>query len=141
LPFERLADIPFGALGVETVLPLTYSEGVAKGRLSLPRLAEVLSGAPARAFGLPPSKGAIAPGADAGLVVDPSVSWRLDERQLHSEAGYSNWHGWELQGKPVLSLLRGQVLLEGDQLRVEPGYGSHLPRSVEQLQTAPTCRA
>jgi hypothetical protein len=37
LPFERLADIPFGALGVETVLPLTYSEGVAKGRLSLPR--------------------------------------------------------------------------------------------------------
>jgi dihydropyrimidinase len=139
LPFERFADIPFGAPGVETILPLTYSEGVAKGRLSLPRLAEVLSGAPARVFGLAPRKGAIAPGADADLVVvDPSLRWRLDEGDLHSEAGYSNWHGWELQGKPVLSLLRGQVLLDGDQLRVEPGYGSYLPRGVEQLQTART---
>ena len=114
---------------METILPLLYSEGVAKGRLSLPRLAEVLSGAPAGTFGLAPRKGAIAPGADADLVIiDPAARWRLDERQLHSEAGYSNWNGWELQGKPVLSLLRGRVLLDGDRLYVEPGYGSYLPR-------------
>jgi D-hydantoinase len=132
LPPERFAEIPFGAPGVETILLLLYSEGVAKGRLSLPRLAEVLSGAPARTFGLAPRKGAIAPGADADLVIiDPAVRWRLDERQLHSEAGYSNWNGRELQGKPILSLLRGQILLDGDHLCVEPGFGSYLPRSVE----------
>jgi D-hydantoinase len=129
LPPERFAEIPFGAPGVETILPLLYSEGVAKGRISLPRLAEVLSAAPARIFGLAPRKGAIAPGADADLlVIDPSIRWTLDERQLHSEVGYSNWHGWELQGKPVLSLIRGQVVLDGDALRVEPGYGRYLPR-------------
>src|SRR5439155_132032 len=82
-PPERFAEIPFGAPGVETILPLLYSEGVAKGRLSLPRLAEVLSGAPAGTFGLAPRKGAIAPGADADLVIiDPAARWRLDERQL-----------------------------------------------------------
>jgi dihydropyrimidinase len=129
LPPEQFAQIPFGAPGVETILPLLYSEGVVKGRLSLPRLAELLSGAPARVFGLAPRKGALAPGADADLVViDPSVHWRLDEQLLHSETGYSNWNGWELQGKPVLSLSRGKVLLDGDQLRVEPGHGRYLPR-------------
>lgn len=131
LPPERFAEVPFGAPGVETILPLLYSEGVAKGRISLPRLAEVLSGAPARVFGLAPRKGAIAPGADADLVViDPAARWRLDERRLHSEVGYSNWDGWELRGKPVLSLVRGQVVLDGDELRVEKGSGRYLPRRV-----------
>jgi dihydropyrimidinase len=129
LPPERFAEVPFGAPGVETILPLLYSEGVAKGRISLTRLAEVLSGAPARIFGLAPRKGAIAPGADADLVViDPTARWQLDERGLHSEVGYSNWNGWELQGKPVLSLVRGRVVLDGDELRTEPGYGRFLPR-------------
>ena len=134
LPPEEFAKISFGAPGVETILPLLYSEGVAKGRLTLPRLAEVLSAAPARVFGLE-RKGRIAPGMDADLVViDPAVRWTLDERTLHSEAGYSNWHGWELQGKPVLSLLRGRTLLDGDQLRVEPGHGTYLPRFVDVAQ-------
>jgi dihydroorotase-like cyclic amidohydrolase len=72
--------------------------------------------------------------ADADLVViDPSARWQLDEQRLHSEAGYSNWNGWELRGKLVLSLLRGKILLDGDQLRLAPGYGTYLPRRVEQL--------
>jgi dihydropyrimidinase len=130
LPPERFAEIPFGAPGVETMVPLVYSEGVAKGRLTLPQMAEVLSTGPARIFGLAPRKGAIAPGADADLlVIDPAARWTIDERRLHSEVGYSNYHGWELRGKPLLSLLRGQVLLDGDELRVEPGYGRYLPRT------------
>jgi dihydropyrimidinase len=119
------------------MLPLLYSEGVVKGRLTLPRLAEVVSGAPARIFGLAPRKGALAPGADADLVViDPSIHWRLDQQRLHSETGYSNWHGWELQGKPVFSLSRGQVLLDGDELKVQPGHGRYLPRRAAQLLSA-----
>jgi dihydropyrimidinase len=129
-PPERFAEISYGAPGVETILPILYSEGVAEGRISLPRLAEVISGAPARVFGLAPRKGAIAPGADADLVViDPEIRWRLDGSKVQSEAGYSNWDGWELQGKPVLSFLRGQILLDGDHLREGPGYGRYLPRA------------
>ncbi len=131
-PPERFGEISYGAPGTETLLPLLYSEGVARGRISLPRLAELLSEAPARVFGLYPRKGRIAPGADADLVViDPTVRWRLDGSTLQSEAGYSNWNGWELEGKPVLSLLRGRVLLDGEELRQGSGGGTYLPRFVD----------
>jgi dihydropyrimidinase len=128
-PPDRYAEISYGAPGVETIFPLLYSEGVAKGRITLPKLADVISGAPARAFDLTPRKGYIAPGADADLVViDPSVRWRLDGSALQSNAGYSNWDGWEIQGKPVLSLLRGRILLQDGDLKLGPGAGRHLPR-------------
>jgi dihydropyrimidinase len=129
-PKERFFEIPFGAPGAETLLPILWSEGVAKGRITPQRLAELVSTAPARVFGLAPRKGALAPGADADLVaIDPSVRWTLDESTLQTEAGYSNWHGWELQGKPVLSLIRGTVVLENGRLNVGPGHGSYLPRA------------
>jgi dihydropyrimidinase len=128
-PKERFFEIPFGAPGVETLLPVLWSEGVAKGRISPQKLAEVISTAPARVFGLAPRKGALAPGADADLVaIDPTIRWTLDESTLETEAGYSNWNGWELQGKPVLSLIRGTVVLEDGKLNVNPGHGTHLPR-------------
>jgi dihydropyrimidinase len=47
---------------------------------------------------------------------------------LQTEAGYSNWNGWELQGKPILSLIRGRIVLEDGQLRAGPGNGRHIPR-------------
>lgn len=128
-PTERFFEIPFGAPGVETMLPVLWSEGVAKGRITPQKLAEMVSTNPARVFGLAPRKGALTPGADADLVViDPSVRWTLDESTLQTEAGYSNWHGWELQGKPVLSLIRGAIVLEDGVLKVGPGHGVHLPR-------------
>ena len=128
-PTERFYEIPFGAPGAETILPVLWSEGVAKGRISVQKLVEMLCTNPARVFGLAPRKGALTPGADADLVaIDPTVRWTLDEATLQTEAGYSNWHGWELQGKPVLSLIRGSIVLEDGQLRVRPGHGKHLPR-------------
>jgi len=128
-PKERFFEIPFGAPGTETLLPVLWSEGVAKGRITPHRLAELISTTPAQVFGLAPRKGALAPGADADLVaIDPSIRWTLDETTLQTEAGYSNWNGWELQGKPVLSLIRGTVVLEDGTLKVAPGHGTHLPR-------------
>jgi D-hydantoinase len=132
MPKERFLEISYGAPGVETILPILYSEGVAKGRITLPRLAQLMSGTPARVFGLAPRKGAIAPGADADLaIIDPNARWTVDERRLHSEAGYSNYDGWELQGKLTMTLLRGRVLLDGDELRLQPGAGSYLPRRAQ----------
>ena len=128
-PTERFFEIPFGAPGVETMLPVLWSEGVAKGRITPQRLAELVSSGPARVFGLAPQKGALAPGADADLVaIDPAARWTLDETTLQTEAGYSNWNGWEFQGKPVLSLIRGAVVLEDGQLKAGPGNGRYVPR-------------
>src|SRR4030095_11078315 len=103
--------------------------GVAKGRITPQKLAEMVSTSPARVFGLAPRKGALIPGAHAYLVaIDPNVRWTLDESTLQTEAGYSNWNGWELQGKPGLSLIRGTVVLEDGKLHVGPGHGVHLTR-------------
>ena len=108
---------------------MLWSEGVAKGRITPQRLAELVSTGPARVFGLAPQKGALAPGADADLVaIDPAARWTLDESTLQTEAGYSNWNGWDFQGKPVLSLIRGEVVLEDGQLKAGPGNGKYVPR-------------
>ena len=72
VPAPPFPEISNGGPGVETLLSVVFSEGVAAGRLTVQRMAEVLAGTPARLFGLG-SKGALAPGLDADLVVwDPS---------------------------------------------------------------------
>lgn len=105
------ADTLPGLPGVETLLPLLFSEGVNKGRLSLERLAELLAGNPARIFGLYPRKGVIAPGSEADLVlVDPQKEVILRGSQLHSAAGYTPYEGMVVRGYPVLTFSRGRLL-------------------------------
>jgi dihydropyrimidinase len=102
-----------GSAGVGTLLPLLWSFGVATGRISPQRLAELTSSAPARLFGLAPRKGEIRPGADADLVVlDPQLRRTVDAADLASWADCSAYEGMELTGWPVLTVLRGRVVAE-----------------------------
>ncbi len=129
LAARSFAEVPFGAPGIETLLPLIYSEGVHKGRISLTRMVDALSTQPARQFGLYPKKGAIQLGADADLVIfDPEAEWKIDAEALHSAAGYSPFEGRRVKGKPIVSLLRGEILLKDGKLHRSPGYGRYLPR-------------
>ncbi|MBI4504686.1 MAG: amidohydrolase family protein [Chloroflexi bacterium] len=125
----NIFDTPTGMPGIETMLPLLYSEGVRPGRISLPRLVEVLCEGPARVFGLYPQKGTIKVGSDADIViVDPALEWTVRDEDLHNTARWSAFVGWRVVGKPVLSLLRGRLLLEGERLAAAPGCGQFLPR-------------
>ncbi|MBI4523234.1 MAG: dihydropyrimidinase [Deltaproteobacteria bacterium] len=129
LAARSFAEVPFGAPGIETLLPLIYSEGVAKGRISLTQLVKVLATNPARQFGLYPRKGTLQVGADADLVVfDPEADWEIRSEALHSAAGYTPFEGWRGKGKPLLSLLRGDVLLKEGKLHQSPGSGRFLQR-------------
>jgi dihydropyrimidinase len=129
VPSEQFAQAPFGIPGVETMLPLMYSEGVASGRISLARMVELLCEYPARIFGLAPRKGAIAVGADADLVmIDPDIEWTISATDMHSQAGYTPYDGWRVRGKPVMTMVRGQVVVEDGELRQSPGFGRYLPR-------------
>lgn len=126
---KEFSKVPFGMPGVETILPLLFSEGVQKGRISLPRMVELLCENPARIYALYPRKGTLAVGADADVVlIDPDLEWTVDGSTMHSNAGYTAYDGMRLKGKPVLSLLRGKALLRDGKLEQGPGCGAYLPR-------------
>jgi dihydropyrimidinase len=106
-------DLPYGFPGVETLLPLLYSEGVAKGRLELAHLPRLLSEGPARVFGLAPRKGSLDVGADADIVIfDPQVRWRVAATSLHMKTDFSPYEGLPVEGAVVMTLSRGQVVFE-----------------------------
>jgi dihydropyrimidinase len=121
-------SVYFGAPGVESMLGLTYSEGVVKGRLSLERWVACSSENPARRFGLYPRKGVLRVGADADVCVfDPNLRWTVRAAEMHS-VDYTNWEGWAVQGRPVMTFLRGRPLLADGSLALGPGAGRHLSR-------------
>jgi len=115
-PSLTAVDLRHGMAELETMLPVLWSEGVAKGRLSVSRFVEVTSTNAARLFGLYPRKGTIAPGADADLVIwDPDAVRSVDGSLMQSRAGYSPYDGWLVQGWPALTISRGEVVARLDE--------------------------
>jgi allantoinase len=113
-----------GAPGVQTMAPLLYSEGVAKGRISLGRFVEVLSKNVARTFNLPKNKGELLPGADADLVLfDPKKRWVVRDDLMLSNARWSPFEGMAVQGAVISTLVRGTFVYRDGQLLAKPGEG------------------
>jgi dihydropyrimidinase len=124
LPFDK---IPPGVSNLETMLPMLYSEGVRRERLSLERLVDLLATTPARIAGLP-SKGDVAVGKDADLVLfDPAQKRTIRAADMHSASDYDPYEGWEVTGWPRTVLLRGEVAFDG-KIRAAPGNGRFVPR-------------
>jgi dihydropyrimidinase len=127
LTFDR---IPPGVSNLETLLPMLYSEGVRKGRLTLARLVEVLAATPARIAGMYPRKGAVAVGSDADIVIfDPNARRTISSADMHSACDYDPYEGWDVTGSPEVVLLRGEVAFEGNAIRATAGRGRFVPRS------------
>ena len=129
---SKPADIWKASAGFpgEAALPLLLSEGVNKGRISFPKLVEVMCLNPARVFGLYPKKGVIAPGSDADLVlVDLKKRQRLTQETIKSPAEFSCFDGWNLTGWPVMTMVRGQVVFEEGNVVGKLGTGKYLPRT------------
>jgi dihydropyrimidinase len=127
---RHIADATGGHVGVETRVPIIYTEGVSKRGMSLERFAAVTSTNAAKILGLYPKKGAIATGSDADIVVfDPSVRRTLRSADLHG-SDYSAWDGWEVHGWPDRVLLRGKVVVERGKLLGQSGDGRNVPRKL-----------
>jgi dihydropyrimidinase/dihydroorotase len=106
---------------VEAHLPIMFSEGVSKGRITVERFAEVMSANPARIWGHYPQKGAIRVGSDADFVlVDPERTVTIGPEHILSRAGWSLYEGWKVKGWPVATVLRGELVAEweGDRCNV-----------------------
>jgi len=129
---EDLTQVPGGMGGVETRLPLIYTEGVVKGRLSLSRFVEIWATEPARAFGLYPGKGIIAIGSDADLVIlDPDKKGELHASELHMNTDCLSFEGWEVYGFPLTTVLRGELLVEEGRLVSRKPTGKLVYRQLE----------
>src|SRR6267142_1024145 len=126
---QDFTKVPYGVPGLETEMPVIYSEGVSRGRIPLQTFVAAFSTNPARIFGLYPQKGTIAVGSDADLVLfDPARAGVVDERRLHSRAGYDPFNGFALRGLLVLTLARGEVIARDGQFEGQVGRGRHLLR-------------
>jgi dihydropyrimidinase len=121
--------IPHGAPGIETRVPLIFSEGVSKGRISVTKFVELVATNPAKFAGLYPRKGTLAIGSDADItIIDPKKEVTIKQEMLHSNTDYTPFEGWHVTGYPVTTISRGQVLTRNSELVAKAGVGQFLKR-------------
>jgi len=129
LAFDR---VPPGVANLETLLPMLYSEGVRRGRLTVERMVDVLATSPARIAGLR-GKGEIAIRNDADIVVfDPDRTRTIRASEMHSACDYDPYEGWEVTGWPAVTLLRGEVAYAEGEILARPGQGRMVARDSSQ---------
>ena len=126
---DDFSKIPNGHPAIENRMELLFSEGVAKGKITLNKYVEVACTNPAKIFGMYPRKGTIAPGSDADIVIfDPEEKHTLSANTHHMNVDYSGYEGWEVTGKVKTVLLRGEVAIENNECKVPKGFGKFIKR-------------
>jgi dihydropyrimidinase len=129
---DRFDKCPNGIPGIETRLPLLYSEGVAKNRISLARLVDLVSTTPAKLFGLWPRKGEIRIGADADIILfDPEAEWTMNSSSLHMAADWSAYDGIPITGRIRKVFSRGELIIDGEENLAGRGRGRFLQRTLD----------
>ncbi len=136
---DRIDNTTGGNSGVEPRLGVMYTEMVTRRGYSLPRYVDLVSTNAAKIMGLYPRKGAIAVGSDADIVVlDPTRRGKVRAADLH-ETDYTPWEGHDIFAWPVVTILRGKVMVENGQYLARSSDGSYLKRRIssEILNGAP----
>ena len=125
ISFDKISN---GAPGIETLLALVYSEGVARGRLTVERMVDVLATTPAARFGLA-RKGAIEVGRDADLVIfDPEATRTLRATELHHTSDYTPYEGLEVKGAVRDVVVRGNDVIRAGEFVGRRGAGRFIER-------------
>jgi dihydropyrimidinase len=127
---DDFTRIPNGLPGIETRLPLLFTEGVRTGRMTASRFVELVSTNPARIFGMYPQKGSCEIGADADLIViDPANEIELNPARLHSAVDYDPYEGMRVSGFPTWTISRGEIIAEQGEPRAARGRGQLVERT------------
>jgi dihydropyrimidinase len=126
---DDFTKIPNGLPGVGDRMPILWTEGVVKGRITPNQFVAYTSTNPARIFGLYPRKGCLNPGSDADIVIwDPDKKLVYGVDFAHHRTDYNLYEGWELQGYPEQVYLRGKCIVDGKQWLGKKGQGQFLQR-------------
>ena len=128
---DTIETVCGGHNGIETRMPVAFTKFVAERNVSLQRFVDITSANAAKLLGLYPQKGAIQPGSDADIVLlDPDMEKTLTMDDLHADSDYSIWEGFTCLGYPVLTMLRGKVIVEQGKLVGSSTDGQWLKRRV-----------
>jgi dihydropyrimidinase len=127
-PAQTLANKRMGLANLQEYLPMIFSEGVMKERITLEQFAAVTSSNAARLFGFYPRKGTIQVGSDADIVIwDPTVKKPIRDEDMLSNAKYSTYAGWMVTGWPRTTIRRGEMVYDGGKVLAKAGSGRFIP--------------
>jgi dihydropyrimidinase len=125
--FKEMAN---GVPGIEMRLPILFSEGVNKGRITLNQFVALAATNHARMYGLAPKKGTIAVGADADIAIwNPTLERTVTYSMMHDNVGYTPYEGRVVTGWPETVLSRGRTVVADGKLHVERGSGKFIVRA------------
>ena len=128
---DMIETVCGGHNGIETRMPVAYAKFVAERGVSLQRFVDITSANAARILGLYPQKGAIQPGSDADIVLlDPNEKKVIALSDLHADSDYSIWEGFQCHAYPVMTILRGKVIVENGKLLGSSSDGRWVKRHV-----------
>ena len=114
--------------GMEHLLPVMMTLGVKPGRITMEDLVSLASTNNAKAFGLYPKKGALAPGSDADVVVvDPFKKHRIDKNFYHCQSEFGIYDGLDVEGMARITIVRGIPVMEDYGTVGTPGHGRYVP--------------
>jgi dihydropyrimidinase len=126
--------VPNGIPGIETRLPILFSEGVKKGRISLNEFVAFTATNHARTYGLYPKKGTIAIGSDADIAIwDPERKQTISQALLHHGADYTPYEGIAVTGWPVSTMVRGKFVVRDGELVGARSGGNYVTREKSPL--------
>jgi len=121
--------VPNGIPGVAARLPILFSEGVSKGRIDINTFVAVTATNHAKTYGLYPRKGTIAVGSDADIAIwDPKKTMTISNANQHHGADYTPYEGIKVKGWPVLTMVRGAIVMKDGALVSERPMGSYQKR-------------
>lgn len=125
----NFTKIPNGIPAIEDRVNLLYTYGVSRGNLSVERFVDAASTRTAQIFGLYPRKGSIQVGSDADIVIyDPNYRGTISAATSHVNNDYSGFEGFEIDGKPEIVTVRGEIAVKGGEFVGTPGRGQLLRR-------------
>lgn len=115
-----LWSIPAGMCGVETMVPLML-DAVNKGKITLNKLVSLLSEEPAKLYGIYPKKGSLQSGTDADItIVDMNKKFVIKKDKLHSKSKVTAFDGFQVQGVPVKTIVRGKTIMKDGEIVSKP---------------------
>ena len=126
--------VPNGIPGIETRLPILFSEGVGNGRITLNEFVALTATNHAKTYGIYPKKGTIAVGSDADIAIwDPKRQEIISQKLMHGGCDYTPYEGIAVTGWPVSTMVRGKFVVRDGKLAGKLGDGEYVPREKSEL--------